>query len=331
MIPISVLDLSLITEGGSATQALHHTRDLAQHVERWGYQRYWVAEHHNMPGIASAATSVVIGHVASGTSTIRVGSGGIMLPNHAPLVIAEQFSTLESLYPGRIDLGIGRAPGTDRMTAHALRRTLTGDVDHFPHDVLELQSYFRDTQLGQHVRAVPGHGLNVPLWILGSSFYGAQLAAALGLPYGFASHFAPAVLMQAIEVYRTRFKPSEQLSKPYVMLGFNVFAADTDEEAQYLKSSAQQSTLNSRRGQPAPLPPPVKDFESQLSPPEIALLRESHACSVAGSPETVRKGLAAFIAQTEADEVMVSSHIFDHAARLRSFEIVAEQMIGSPA
>jgi luciferase family oxidoreductase group 1 len=327
MTPISILDLSLITEGGSAAQALRNTRDLAQHAERWGYRRYWVAEHHNMPGIASAATSVVISHVASGTSTMRVGSGGIMLPNHAPLVIAEQFGTLESLYPGRIDLGIGRAPGTDRMTAYALRRTLTGDVDNFPNDVLELQSYFRDSQLGPHVRAVPGHGLQVPIWILGSSFYGAQLAAAFGLPYGFASHFAPAVLMQAIEVYRSRFQPSEQLAKPYVMLGFNVFAADTDEEAQYLRSSAQQSTLNSRRGQPAPLPPPVADFESQLSPPEIALLRESHACSVAGSPETVRKGLEAFIAQTEADEIMVSSHIFDHAARLRSFEIVAEVMM----
>lgn len=327
MTPISVLDLSLITEGGSAAQALHNTRDLAQHAERWGYRRYWVAEHHNMPGIASAATSVVIGHVASGTSTIRVGAGGIMLPNHAPLVIAEQFGTLESLYPGRIDLGIGRAPGTDRMTSHALRRTLTGDVDHFPHDVLELQNYFRDEQLGQPVRAVPGTGLKVPLWILGSSFYGAQLAAALGLPYGFASHFAPAVLMQALEIYRSRFKPSEQLDKPYVMVGFNVFAADTDEEGQYLRSSAQQSTLNSRRGQPSPLPPPVADFESQLSPPELALLRETHACSVAGSPETVRKGLESFIAQTEADEVMVSSHIFDHTARLRSFEIVADVML----
>jgi len=326
MTPISILDLSLITEGGDAAQALRNTRDLAQHAERWGYRRYWVAEHHNMPGIASAATSVVISHVASGTSTIRVGSGGIMLPNHAPLVIAEQFGTLESLYPGRIDLGIGRAPGTDRMTAYALRRTLSGDVDHFPQDVLELQNYFRDAQLS-YVRAVPGTGLHVPIWILGSSFYGAQLAAALGLPYSFASHFAPAVLMQAIEVYRTRFQPSEQLATPYVMLGFNVFAADTDEEARYLRSSAQQSILNSRRGHPSRLPPPVEDFESRLSPPEIALLREAHACSVAGSPETVRKGLEAFIAQTEADEIMVSSHIFDHAARLRSFEIVAEVMI----
>jgi luciferase family oxidoreductase group 1 len=251
-----------------------------------------------------------------------------MLPNHAPLVIAEQFGTLESLFPGRIDLGVGRAPGTDRMTAYALRRNLTGDVDEFPRDVLELQNYFRTPQLGQQVRAVPGAGLHVPIWILGSSLYGAQLAAAFGLPYAFASHFAPGALMMAIQVYRSRFQPSEQLSKPYVMLGFNVFAADTDEEAQYLKSSAQQSTLNSRRGQPSRLPPPVKDFESQLTPPELALLREAHACSVAGSPGTVRQGLEAFIAQTEADEIMVSSHIFDHAARLRSYEIVAEVMHG---
>ena len=330
MTPISVLDLSLITEGGDAAQALRNTRDLAQHAERWGYRRYWVAEHHGMPGIASAATSVVISHVASGTSSIRVGSGGIMLPNHAPLVIAEQFGTLESLYPGRIDLGIGRAPGTDRQTAYALRRTLNGDVDNFPHDVLEVQTYFREAQLGR-VQAVPGAGLRVPIWILGSSFYGAQLAAALGLPYGFASHFAPAALMQAIDIYRTRFQPSEQLDKPYLMLGYSVFAADTDEEGVYLKSSAQQSTLNSRRGRPSRLPPPVKNFESQLSAPELALLRESHACSVAGSPETVRKGLEAFIAQTEADEIMVSSHIYDHAARLRSFEIVAEVMLAKSA
>ena len=328
MIPMSVLDLSLITEGSTAAEALANTRDLAQHAERWGYQRYWLAEHHNMPGIASAATAVVIGHVAGGTSTIRVGSGGIMLPNHAPLVIAEQFGTLESLYPGRIDLGIGRAPGTDRMTAHALRRTLNGDVDDFPRDVYELQNYFRAPQPGQHVRAVPGAGLNVPVWILGSSLYGAQLAAAFGLPYGFASHFAPGALMQAIHVYRSRFQPSEQLSEPYVMLGFNVFAADTDEEAQYIKSSAQQSILSLRRGQPTRLPPPVKDYESQLTPPELALLSESHACSVTGAPETVRKGLEAFIEQTEADEIMISSRIYDHAACLRSYEIVAEVMMG---
>ena len=329
MTPLSVLDLSLITEGGDAATALSNTRDLAQHAEAWGYRRYWVAEHHNMPGIASAATAVVIGHVASGTSTIRVGAGGIMLPNHAPLVIAEQFGTLASLYPGRIDLGIGRAPGTDRLTASALRRTLTGDVDDFPRDVLELQHYFRPPHLGQQVQAVPGAGLHVPIWILGSSLYGAQLAAAFGLPYAFASHFAPGALMQALSVYRSRFQPSEQLSTPYVMVGLNVFAAETDAEARYLQSSAQQSMLNVRRGQPSRLPPPVDNFESQLTPPERALLNEAHACSVTGSPETVRQGLEAFVAQTEAEEIMVSSPIFDHTARLRSFEIVAEVFGGA--
>jgi luciferase family oxidoreductase group 1 len=328
MIPVSVLDLSLITEGGDAAQALANTRDLAQHAEAWGYRRFWVAEHHNMPGIACAATAVVIGHVAGGTSTIRVGSGGIMLPNHAPLVIAEQFGTLASLYPGRIDLGIGRAPGTDRMTAHALRRTLSSDVDEFPRDVLELQNYFRAPRPGQHVCAVPGAGLNVPIWILGSSFYGAQLAAAFGLPYAFASHFAPGAMMPAIEVYRRRFQPSEQLSHPYVMLGFNVFAADTDAEAQYLKSSAQQSILSLRRGHPIRLPPPVENFESRLTPPELAILDEALSCSVTGAPETVRRGLEAFIAETQADELIVSARMFDHAACLRSFEILAEVMIG---
>lgn len=242
MTHLSVLDLSLITEGGDAATALANTRDLAQHAEVWGYRRYWVAEHHNMPGIASAATAVVIGHVASGTSTIRVGAGGIMLPNHAPLVIAEQFGTLAALYPGRIDLGIGRAPGTDRLTAYALRRTLTGDVDDFPRDVRELQHYFRPPQRGQQVQAVPGAGLHVPMWILGSSLYGAQLAAAFGLPYAFASHFAPGALMQALSVYRSHFQPSEQLSTPYVMVGVNVFAASTDADARYLQSSAQQFT-----------------------------------------------------------------------------------------
>jgi luciferase family oxidoreductase group 1 len=324
MTPVSVLDLSLITEGGDAATALANTRDLAQHAEAWGYRRYWVAEHHNMPGIASAATAVVIGHVASGTSTIRVGAGGIMLPNHAPLVIAEQFGTLASLYPGRIDLGIGRAPGTDRRTAYALRRNLSGDVEDFPHDVRELQHYFRPPHLGQQVQAVPGAGLHVPIWILGSSLYGAQLAAAFGLPYAFASHFAPGALMQALSVYRSRFQPSEQLSTPYVMVGVNVFAAETDAEGRYLQSSAQQSILNVRRGQPSRLPPPVDNFDSQLTPPERALLHEAHACSVTGSPETVRQGLEAFIAQTEAEEIIVSSPIFDHTARLRSFAIVAE-------
>ena len=324
MTPLSVLDLSPITEGNTATQAFRNTVDLAQHTERWGYRRYWLAEHHNMTGIASAATSVVIGHVAGGTSTIRVGAGGVMLPNHAPLVIAEQFGTLESLYPGRIDLGIGRAPGTDQLTMRALRRTLSGDVDDFPRDVIELQHYFKTLQPDQRVQAVPGAGLNVPIWILGSSLFGSQLAAVLGLPYAFASHFAPAAMMQAIEVYRQRFEPSEQLASSYVMLGFNVFAADTEEEAKRLRSSSQQSTLSLRRGLPGPLPPPIDNFEASLSPPERAMLAQVHECSVVGGPQAVREGLAAFVARTGADELMVSSHIFDHQARLRSFEIAAD-------
>lgn len=323
MTTLSVLDLSPITQGNTATAAFRNTLDLAQHAERWGYRRYWLAEHHNMTGIASAATSVVIGHVAGGTSTIRVGSGGVMLPNHAPLVIAEQFGTLESLYPGRIDLGLGRAPGTDQLTMRALRRSLAADVDDFPSDVVELQHYFKARQPGQHVQAVPGTGLNVPIWILGSSLFGAQLAAILGLPYAFASHFAPAAMMQAIEVYRERFEPSEQLASSYVMLGFNVFAADTHEEAKRLRSSSQQSTLSLRRGLPGPLPPPVDDFEASLSPPERAMLDQVHECSVVGCADAVRDGLAAFVQRTGADELMISSHIFDHQARLRSFEITA--------
>ncbi|MBM3226037.1 MAG: LLM class flavin-dependent oxidoreductase [Candidatus Tectomicrobia bacterium] len=326
MMHISVLDLSIITDGGTAAQALRNTRDLAQHAERWGYQRYWVAEHHNMPGIASSATAVVIGHVAGGTSTIRVGAGGIMLPNHAPLVIAEQFGTLEALYPGRIDLGIGRAPGTDQMTAYALRRTLRGDVDDFPQSVRELQHYFRTRQPDQQVHAVPGAGLHVPLWILGSSLYGAQLAATFGLPYAFAAHFAPGALLPALEVYRRFFQPSEQLNAPYVMVGVNVFAAPTDDEARYLKSSAQQSVLSLRRGHPVRLPPPVAHFEDQLTAQDRALLAEAHMYAFAGAPETVRRGLEGFLMQTGADEIMVSSQIYDHAARLRSYEIVAEVM-----
>ncbi|MCB1741831.1 MAG: LLM class flavin-dependent oxidoreductase, partial [Gammaproteobacteria bacterium] len=264
----SVLDLSVIRQGGDAADALQRSLSLARHVEALGMQRFWVAEHHNMPGIASSATAVVIGHIAGGTSRIRVGAGGVMLPNHAPLVIAEQFGTLESLYPGRIDLGLGRAPGTDPVTARALRRTLQTDVDDFPRDVVELIDYFRPVAEGQRVRAVPGAGLHVPVWILGSSLFGAQLAAMLGLPYAFASHFAPAALMQALSVYRARFTPSEFLDAPYVMAGFNVFAADSHEEAQLLRSSARQSTLNLRRGRPGPLPPPDPDFESRLDPME---------------------------------------------------------------
>ena len=322
--PLSVLDLSPITEEGSAALALANTLDLARHAERWGFTRYWLAEHHNMTGIASAATAVVIGHVAGGTSTIRVGAGGVMLPNHAPLVIAEQFGTLEALFPGRIDLGLGRAPGTDQFTARALRRTLRSDPNEFPRDVMELQHYFRATEPGQVVQAVPGAGLNVPLWILGSSLFGAQLAALAGLPYAFASHFAPASLTPAIELYRSEFRPSEQLAEPYLMVGFNVFAADSAEEARFLRSSHQQSFLNLRRGRPGPLPPPVEGFEETLTPPEKLMLDNSLSCSVAGPPETVRAGLADFAARTQADELLITSHIHDHAKRLRSFEIVAD-------
>jgi luciferase family oxidoreductase group 1 len=324
MIPFSVLDLSPIAEGSDAARALRNTLELAQHAERWGYRRYWLAEHHNMPGIASAATAVVIGHVAGGTAAIRVGAGGIMLPNHAPLVIAEQFGTLASLYPGRIDLGIGRAPGTDQLTASALRRTLSGNVDEFPRDVVELLSYLRPAEPGQRVRAVPGAGTEVPVWILGSSLYGAQLVALLGLPYAFASHFAPGEMTQAVELYRSHFRPSEQQAAPHVMLGLNVFAAETDDEARRLFTSVQQSFVNSRSGRPGMLPPPIDDLEERLPPPQRAMLDHALSCSVVGSPETVRRGLAAFIAETGADEIMVTAQIFDHAARLRSFEITAE-------
>ncbi|WP_438009268.1 LLM class flavin-dependent oxidoreductase [Sorangium sp. So ce321] len=324
MIPFSVLDLSPIVQGGDAALALRNTLDLARHAERLGYHRYWLAEHHNMGGVASAATSVVIAHVAGGTSTIRVGAGGIMLPNHAPLVIAEQFGTLASLFPGRIDLGLGRAPGSDQITARALRRNLAGDVDGFPQDVLELMGYFRPAEPGQPVRAVPGAGLDVPIWILGSSLFGAQLAAALGLPYAFASHFAPGQLMQAIALYRREFRPSAQLAQPRLMLGFNVFAADSDEEARLLWSSLQQAFINLRRGRPGPLPPPVEGFERELGPMERAGLEQALSCSAVGSPETVRRGLEAFIERTRADELMVTSQIFDHAARVRSFEITAQ-------
>jgi luciferase family oxidoreductase group 1 len=325
VIPLSVLDLSPIVEGGDAAAALRNTLDLARHAERWGYRRYWLAEHHNMPGIASAATSIVIGHVAGGTSTIRVGAGGIMLPNHSPLAIAEQFGTLESLYPGRIDLGLGRAPGSDGLTARALRRSQGADeADAFPQDVVELMAYFRGA-VGP-VKAVPGMGLHVPIWILGSSLFGAQLAAALGLPYSFASHFAPAQMMQAIEIYRAQFQPSDQLDRPYVMLGFNVFAADTDGEAALLFTSLQQAFVNLRRGTPGRLPPPVAGFEQHLTPPERAMIAQALSSAAVGSRDTVRRGLASFIARTAADEIIVTSQIFDHAARLRSFEIAASLM-----
>jgi luciferase family oxidoreductase group 1 len=324
VIPFSVLDLSPIVQGSTATQALRNTLDLARHAERWGYNRYWLAEHHNMLGIASAATSVVIGHVAGGTSTIRVGAGGIMLPNHAPLIIAEQFGTLETLYPGRIDLGVGRAPGSDQRTAQAMRRNLNSDIDAFPQDVVELMAYFRPVMPGQPVRAVPGAGLNVPVWILGSSLFGAQLAAALGLPFAFASHFAPDQMMTAIELYRTRFQPSENLAQSHLMLGLNVFAADTDAEARHLFSSLQQAFLNLRLGRPGPLPPPKDDFATGLPPEALSMLARALSCAVVGSPQTVRQGLNAFIARTGADEIMITAQAFDHAARLRSFEITAE-------
>jgi luciferase family oxidoreductase group 1 len=324
MNPLSILDLSPIIAGGNASLALANSLDLARHAEKWGFKRFWLAEHHNMTGIASAATAVAIGHVAGGTSTIRVGAGGVMLPNHAPLVIAEQFGTLEALFPGRIDLGLGRAPGTDQRTAQALRRTLQSDANDFPRDVMELQHYFKAVEPGQFVQAVPGAGLKVPLYILGSSLFGAQLAAMIGLPYAFASHFAPAAMMQAIELYRAEFQPSEQLSAPYVMVGFNVFAAESDDEAKYLRSSSQQSFLSLRRGQAGPLPPPIEGFEETLTAPEKLMLDDVLSCSVAGSATTVRAGLEEFAARTQADELIITSHIFDHAKRLRSFEITAD-------
>jgi luciferase family oxidoreductase group 1 len=322
MVPLSVLDLSPIVEGRDAAHALANTLDLARHAEQWGYRRYWLAEHHNMPGIASAATSIVIAHVAQGTTTIRVGAGGIMLPNHSPLAIAEQFGTLESLFPGRIDLGLGRAPGSDGLTARALRRSAAADeADAFPQDVLELIAYFRGDP--GPIRAVPGAGLQVPIWILGSSTFGAQLAAALGLPYSFASHFAPMQMMQAIEIYRAQFRPSAQLDRPYVMLGFNVFAAETDAEAQLLFTSLQQAFVNLRRGMPGRLPPPVAGFEDRLSAAERAMIAQALSSTAVGSRETVRRGIDAFLARTGADELIVTSQMFDHAARLKSFELTA--------
>jgi luciferase family oxidoreductase group 1 len=323
MVPLSILDLAPIVRGGDAAQALRNALDLGQHAEGWGYRRIWFAEHHNMPGVASAATSIVIAHVAAGTRKIRVGAGGIMLPNHAPLVIAEQFGTLEALFPGRIDLGLGRAPGTDQRTARALRRNLQSNAEGFPDDVLEVMAYLADPRPDLPVRAVPGAGSNVPIWILGSSLFGAQLAAAFGLPYAFASHFAPAALDQAIAIYRSQFKPSAQLSKPHVMLGVNIIAADTDSQARLLMSSLQQAFVQLRRGLPGPLPPPMEGFEAQLLPHETTMLDEALSCSFVGAPDTVRRGLQAFIARTGADELMVSAHIFEHAARLHSYEIAA--------
>jgi len=321
MIPFSILDLSPIVHGGDAAQALRNTIDLAQHAERWGYHRYWLAEHHNIPSVASAATAVVIAAVAGNTSTMRVGAGGIMLPNHAPLVIAEQFGTLESLFACRIDLALGRAPGSDQVTARALRRQ-PGNADTFPQDVLELITYFQ-APAGQRVRAIPGAGLNVPIWILGSSLYGAQLAAELGLPYGFASHFAPALMMDAIAVYRERFRASQFLAQPYVMLGVNVVAGETNEKAEQLFTSHQQAFVNLRRGTPGPLPPPDDHFLQTLSEHEKWELDQTLAVSAVGSLESVQAALEALVARTHADELILVAQIYDHQARLRSYELAA--------
>jgi luciferase family oxidoreductase group 1 len=322
-IPFSVLDLSPIVEGGTAADALRNSLELARAAESLGYRRFWLAEHHNMPGIASAATSVVIAHVAGGTRSIRVGSGGIMLPNHAPLVIAEQFGTLVSLYGERIDLGLGRAPGTDPLTARALRRDLAGNPDQFPDDVLELQSYF-ESPADQRTRAVPGAGLKVPIWLLGSSLYSAQLAAMLGLPFAFAAHFAPDLLMHALAVYRSRFAPSAQLQSPYAMICVNVVAADSDREAQRLFSSHQQAFTQLRRGRPGGLPPPIDDMDAFWSPEERSLIGQAMVYSFVGSPATVRAGLESFLAQAQPQELMVNVHVFDQPARRRSLGLTAE-------
>ncbi|MFK0298058.1 LLM class flavin-dependent oxidoreductase [Brevundimonas sp. NPDC090276] len=312
MIPLSILDLAPVPEGSDVSQSLANTLDLARHAERLGYKRYWLAEHHNMPGIASAATSVVI------------GAGGVMLPNHAPLVIAEQFGTLNALYPGRIDLGLGRAPGSDQATARALRRTLQGDVDAFPQDVMELMQWFAPATSDQRIIANPGEGQAVPIWILGSSTYGAQLAAHLGLPYAFASHFAPGEMMRALDIYRQTFRPSAHLDKPYAMLGYNVFAAETDEAARLLFTSVQQAFVNLRTGRPGKLPAPVAGYYEALDGAARGMIDAALACSAVGSPETVRASMEAFIAKTGADELMVTSQIWDPAARVRSLELLAQ-------
>lgn len=322
MVDFSVLDLSPVIEGQEPGDALRHSLDLARHAEALGYKRYWVAEHHNMTGIASAATSVVIGYLAGGTKTIRVGAGGIMLPNHSPLVIAEQFGTLESLYPGRIDLGLGRAPGTDQRTLRALRRNPMS-ADNFPQDVLEVQAFLAPVQPNQAVQAVPGGGTEVPIWILGSSLFGAQLAAELGLPYAFASHFAPEALMQALAVYRERFKPSEQQATPYAMPGINVVAAETDEEARYLFTTIQQRFTDMVRGTRGKLQPPIDDIEAYWSPMEKAHVSGMLRYAFVGSAETLKRQLGAFLDATRADEIMVTAPIYDHAKRKRSYEILA--------
>ena len=323
MIPFSILDLAPITEGGDAAQAFANTLDLARHAERLGYHRYWLAEHHNMPGIASAATAVLIGHVAGGTSTIRVGAGGIMLPNHAPLQVAEQFGTLASLYPDRIDLGRGRAPGTDQPTARALRRYFDS-ADAFPQDVAELLRYFGAAQPGQPVRAVPGAGIEVPVWLLGSSLFSAQLAAAMGLPFAFASHFAPAAMEQALALYRRDFRPSDRLAQPHVMLALNVVGADDEAEARRLFTTQQQSFVRLRRGDIGLVPPPIDDIEAFWTPAEKAMVAQALACTVLGDPAGVRDGIAACVARHRPDELLLTANIFDHAARKHSFAIAAD-------
>ncbi|AOZ01865.1 hypothetical protein BKK81_21140 [Cupriavidus sp. USMAHM13] len=327
MIPYSLLDLAPVAEGSDPGQAMRNSLDLARHAEALGYRRFWLAEHHNMPGIASAATAVLMGYVAGGTSTILVGSGGVMLPNHAPLVVAEQFGTLASLYPGRIELGLGRAPGTDQATARALRRHLGQDsADSFPQDVEELLAYFDEPRPGQRVRAVPGAGLKVPVWLLGSSLFSAQLAAALGLPFAFASHFAPGFMRQAVDLYRRTFRPSAELAQPYVMLGLNVFAADSDAEARRLFSSLQQQFLALVRGTPGRLRAPVDDIASLWTESEADHIRRSLACSVVGDAAGVRAGLQRFIEDLRPDELMLTAQVFDHGARCRSFELAAQAL-----
>ncbi len=333
MVPLSILDLVRVTEETDARGALDNARDLARHAEDWGYRRLWVAEHHNIPGIASAATSIVIAHVAAGSRSIRVGAGGIMLPNHSPLVIAEQFGTLELLFPGRIDLGLGRAPGTDQLTLRALRHTPAA-ADNFPQDVVDLQALLAPPRPGQAIVAIPGAGAEVPLWILGSSHFGAMLAAELGLPYAFASHFAPAMLMQALELYRTRFKPSKQLDRPYAMVGVNIIAAPDDDEARRLATTQQMSFTDIFRGTRGVGRPPIDDIEAYWTPAEKAKVMQMLARSIVGSPDTIRAGLEALIAETGADELIIVSDVYDHRLRLRSFELIADVargMSGIPA
>ena len=323
MVRVSILDLAPITQGSDAAASFARSVDLARHAEQWGYTRFWIAEHHNMPGIASAATAVVIGHVAGATSRIRVGAGGIMLPNHAPLIVAEQFGTLESLFPGRIDLGLGRAPGTDHTTAHALRRTLASNPDAFPQDLLELLSYFHPEE-GQAVRAVPGAGLNVPIYILGSSLFGAQTAAMFGLPFAFASHFAAQQMIPAVDVYRSRFRTGIDGASPYLILGVNIVAADTDDEARWLASSGREAVASLRMGKPIQLPPPSHEWEREVLPFDPSAVPTLQSISIVGGPDVVGRGIGAFVDRMRPDELIVMSHIYDHEARVRSYEIVAE-------